>query len=94
MENKFNEMKINNNNKVERWRQEKRLKSIKFCELKELHKGDYFIRLCSPKTLNIVTFATKPYMKYLDTNTYREEATTYTAQKVELVEICAEGVSL
>jgi hypothetical protein len=85
MENEFVKMNINLNNMVQRWRQEKRLVSVKFCELKNLQKGDYFIRLSQPNHLCQIIQPGANYVKYTDWLTYTDEPTTFTTQKVELL---------
>ena len=89
MENKFQKMNINTINQVDRWSQDGSLKVINTTELKNLRKGDYFIRVQKPKELNIVTFYSVPYIKYLSLTTYKEEATTQTSQVVKVVELNA-----
>ena len=80
---------INVSNQVDRWTLDGSLKVITQTELKNLQKGAYFIRIAKPKVLCQVTFASKPYMKYTDFETYKEEATTQTQQIVKVVELNA-----
>lgn len=82
---KFKSMNINSDNQVKRWTDNGELKVINQTELKNLQKGDYFIRISKPNTLCKVVFASKPYMKYIDYSTYKEEPTTQTQQIVKVV---------
>ena len=87
--NKFEAMNINIANQVKRWTLDGSLKVISQTELKNLQKGAYFIRISKPNTLCQVTFCSKPYMKYMDFSTYKEEPTTQTQQIVKVVSLNA-----